>query len=239
MPGNEDLFTPIHKAIRSMIYDVGRRMQTNDFADPAASAPLLADLEHEFGSALSAGCLLCILHHHGIDEEKGVFAHAGAGAPQMIQRLMDEHRSLSTQLARITQHARELQGRTDRAQRILAGIALNQEVNEFFASYLVHMNYEERELVPWMKNAFTDDQMRAMRGAIMGGMPPERLAAILRWMLPSLNLEEASEMLGGLKRGAPAPVFEMVRGIAAAQIEPGRWAVVQERAGLTAPPPAS
>lgn len=64
----EDLFTPIHKGIRSMIYDVAGRLATTDFADVERSKPVLADLEHEFSAAVTSGCILCMLHHHAADE---------------------------------------------------------------------------------------------------------------------------------------------------------------------------
>jgi hypothetical protein len=36
MVATMDLFTPIHKALRSMIYNLGGRLQAVDFSDPAA-----------------------------------------------------------------------------------------------------------------------------------------------------------------------------------------------------------
>src|SRR5580693_5401854 len=35
MASTMDLFTPVHKGIRSMIYNLGGRLQTLDFSDPA------------------------------------------------------------------------------------------------------------------------------------------------------------------------------------------------------------
>jgi len=48
-----DFLTPIHKALRLMIYDVGGRLQTTDFSDSAESQLLLNELIYEFSSALS------------------------------------------------------------------------------------------------------------------------------------------------------------------------------------------
>ena len=232
MRATEDIFTPIHKAIRSMIYDVGGRLQTNDFADLDASKPLLADLEHEFSDALSSGCLLCILHHHATDEELSVFPSVSSHGPELVQSLIQEHHDLARQLGSITTHSRALAQLSTTNQRIEAGSALNREVNTFFADYIEHMNREEVELVPLMQERFTNEQMRAMRATIIAGMPPDRVAAIFRWMLPSLNVTELTDLVGGVKAGAPPAFLALLTRIGEERVDPARWRTVKARVGI-------
>ncbi|MGA8711016.1 MAG: hypothetical protein ACLP8Y_04420 [Thermoplasmata archaeon] len=232
MVATEDLFTPIHKAIRSMIYDLGGRLQRADFADPAASAAILADLEHEFSAAVSSACVLCLLHNHGGDEESVPFPAMLPFDGGMIRTLIEEHQEINRRLVAITTKARELAGIYAADARLEVGRRINQEVNEFFAYYLVHMNKEEVSLVPAMREHFTDDQLRAMRSTIMRAMPRERFAAYLRWMLPSLTLNELTGMLTGIKQGAPPEMIEFVASVGAANVDPARWAEVRERVGL-------
>jgi len=232
MAATEDLFTPIHKAIRSMIYDVGARVQRLDFADPTASSAVLADLQHEFGNAVSATCVFCLLHEHAGSEERGVFPSMQAFDPALIRQLIDDHQEISRRLVAIAKRADELAAVGPADQRLALGIRINLEVNEFFAYYLGHMNKEEVTIVPAMREHYTDDQMRAMQGAIIGSLPPERLAAYARWMLPSLSLTELSAMLVGVKQGAPPQVFQLVTGVGAAYVDPIRWAAVRERVGF-------
>jgi hypothetical protein len=232
MTATEDLFTPIHKAIRSMIYNVGGRLQSSDFTDVAASKPLLADLEHEFSAAMSSGCALCLLHQHASDEETGIFPPVAKHDAALVQAFIEDHHVLARQLEAITKMARELPLKAQPEERVQLGITLNQKVNVFFAAYINHMNREEEKLVPLMRDRFTDDQMRTMRGAIMGGMPPDRLASILRWMLPSLNVIELTGMLAGIKASSPPQVLQFVSGIAAERVDPQRWQTVKERVGI-------
>jgi len=232
VPATEDLFTPVHKAIRSMIYDVGGRLQSNDFSDLAASASVLSDLEHEFSAAISAGCILCILHAHAGDEESTVFPAVETHDVELVRQLIEDHHKFTRQLAAITRMSRELQADPSPENRVRTGVVLNREVNDFFAAYLVHMNREEEKLVPMMQQQFTDDQLRTMRGTIMGRMPPERLAAILRWMLPALNMAELTGMVGGAKRTMPPPVFQGFSKIAEGSVPPARWQMVRERVGF-------
>lgn len=117
-------------------------------------------------------------------------------------------------------------------ERIGLGLALTRATNDFFAVYLAHMNREEAVLVPFMREHFTDEQMQAMRRAIMGGMPRDRSGSIFRWMLPSLNVNELTVVLGGMKRAAPPEMLRFASGIAAERIDPERWQMVKQRVGL-------
>ena len=232
MTANEDLFTPIHKALRSMIYDVGRRLQSVDFVDKAAASAVLADLQHEFSNAVSATCVLCLLHAHAGSEESHVFPSMQSIDPGLIRMLLDDHLEINRRLAVLTKMADEFRTVDAPERRIELGAHLNREANQFFAFYLAHMNKEEVTIVPAMKEHFTDDQMRAMQGKIMGAMPPERLSGYLRWMLPSLTFAELMGMMTGVKHGSPPEVLKFVAGIGEANVDPARWTAVRERVGF-------
>jgi hemerythrin superfamily protein len=192
----------------------------------------LDDLEHEFSTAVSSGCILCLLHGHASDEESEVFPSVSKSAATLVQGFIDDHHALTRRLESITKMARELPSKARAEERVQLGIALNQTVNAFFAAYIDHMNREEEKLVPLMRERFTDDQIRAMRGAIMGAMPRDRLASVLRWMLPSLNVAELTGVLMGAKATSPPPVLQFISGIAAEHVDPQRWRMIKERVGI-------
>jgi hypothetical protein len=105
MVATEDLFTPIHKAIRSMIYDLGSRLQCVDFADRVAAAAVLVDLQHEFTNAVSSTCVLCLLHSHAGTEERFVFPSMDSFDAKLIRSLIDDHQEISRRLGAISRMA--------------------------------------------------------------------------------------------------------------------------------------
>ncbi|MGP8145112.1 MAG: hemerythrin domain-containing protein [Thermoplasmata archaeon] len=220
----------MHKALRSMIYSLGGRLLAVDFADKAASAAVLADLQHEFSRAVSATCVVCLLHEHAGAEATHIFPSVQSFEPELIRKLLEDHNEITRRLVALTRMADELGGTEVPERRMELGARVTREANEFFAFYLAHINKEEATIVPRMRDLFTNDQMRAMQGAIMGAMPPERLASYLRWMLPSLNLSELTGMMTGVKHGAPPDFLKFVTGVGAASVDPTRWAAVRERA---------
>ncbi len=232
MAATEDIFTPIHKALRAMIYRLSGRLQTHDFADVEATRSLLTDLENDFAVARSAGCVLCILGQHAVDEESSIFPQASEVGSDLVRSLIEEHHDLTRRELAIARLGHEVVA-LDRADaRVEAGGQLNRAANELFGAYITHMNREEAELVPLMRQHFTNEQMAAMRGAILGRTPPERMATVLGYMLPSLNATELTEFLGGFLPRAPPPAKKAVLELAEARVDPARWQAVKQRIGL-------
>ena len=212
-----------------MIYDLSSRLQTNDFANASETEALGTDLEHEFEAARSAGCILCILAHHATDEETVIFPDVAKADAPLVAKLIEQHHDLTRRELEVGRRTHEIAAMPDPAERILAGARLNRTANDLFVAYLAHMNLEEAEAVPLMKERFTDAQMVAMRGRIMGGMPPDRLFAILRWMLPSLNVTELSNLLRSVRAGVPPPVYGRISELCEARVRPKIWAEVTRR----------
>jgi len=228
----EDLFTPIHKALRSMLYDLSGRLQTNDFADLAATKSLVNDLENDFAVAQLAGCNLCVLSQHASDEEATIFPGVAKAGNQLIATLIEEHHDLARREVSLARSGHALLAIENPEGRVGAGIRLNQSANELFAAYIAHMNREETDLVPWMSEHFSDAEIVAMRSAIMGRMPPDRMFAILGWMLPSLNVRELSRLLGEVKSAVPPQAFRAITDICEARVDPARWQEVRQIIGL-------
>jgi hypothetical protein len=232
MTAKQDLFTPIHKALRSMLYSLSGRLQTNDFADLAQTGALMADLEHDFEAARSAGCTLCFLNHHAVDEETAIFPATKKVGERLVGQLIEEHHELTRRELEIAKAGHALLEMPSADARVRAGVRLNQSANELFAAYIAHMNREETELVPLMQEHFTDEEMIGMRSAIMGALPRERMFFILEWMLPSLNTTELSGFVASLPQGAPPPFVKAVVDLCAAKVDPVRWSEVKTRVGI-------
>ncbi|MFZ1023285.1 MAG: hemerythrin domain-containing protein [Thermoplasmata archaeon] len=232
MEAREDLFTSIHKGLRAMIYNLSSRLQTNDFANLATTKALASDLEYDFAAAQSAGCILCIFSHHATDEEKSIFNHTDKVARALTASLIADHHELTRRELELTKSAHQILEMGSADDRVVAGVRLNADANELFATYLGHMNREETELMPLMHQHFTDAEIVAMARQIIGGLPPERMMAILSYMLPSLNVSELSDFVGSMRETAPPPVAKAVTELAAVKVDPARWAEAKSRLGM-------
>jgi hypothetical protein len=226
-----DIFTPIHKALRSMIYELGNELQTTDFTDEKATAAMVSRLKQDLSLA-SSTCVLCLLHEHAGNEDKYVFPDVRQYEPKLVDTLLQEHREVVKRIAGVWKQADEVKTHSNPEERIEMGANLNRSSNDLFAFYLTHLNGEESTIVPAMWKHFTDEQIIGMNTAIMKNLSPERMAQWMGWMLPSLNINELVGMLVGLKKGTPAPAFENMARLAEKVLGEDRWKAVKSRAGL-------
>ncbi len=211
MTTRENLFRPIHKGIRSMLYETGSRAQTTNFADVAESAQFLDRLKRDLGSALS-NCVLCLLRTHSTHEEGDIFAPLRKHDPDPVDLAIAEHRALAEGIRHLTTTCDELQTITSPARRVEVGDRLNLELNDLFVQYLAHLNYEEATLVPLLWERFTDEELRKMRYQLYDHLPLPLFEVWLRWTLPSLNVPELIVLFSGLYRDPrPARLADWVR----------------------------
>ena len=216
-----DLFTSIHKAIRAMMYDAGNRLQTADFADNRTATRTTAHLVS----------VLSLMREHHDTEEEFVFPQVRPYDESLIDELQSQHRTIETLLA-IAGDAVAVVDAADPWSRQEAGVELNRRFNELAAFYLQHLAQEEVTVIPVTWEHFSDDELAAIQGAIMASMRPQLALDWLGWMFRGLNRQELVAMLAGAKATMPEPALDGIRDLGAANLEPARWAIVREQAGL-------
>lgn len=189
-----DFLTPIHKALRSMIYEVGGRLQVTDFADVNQSQLILNELISDFSSALSATCVVCLLHGHAGAEDLYLFPAVEKSDPELIQGLLQDHHAFVVQLRNMSAMCDALRAVESPTQRIADGSKLTLAVNDLFARYLTHLNREETNLIPLMNRSLTDGQLIAIRDQMSGHLSPDRMTGFMKWMLSSVNPTELAKI---------------------------------------------
>jgi hemerythrin superfamily protein len=188
-------------------------------------------LKEDLASASSA-CIICLLHQHAGLEDEYVFPDVRKFEPKMVDTLLEEHREVVRKIAGVWKIADEVKTLSDPEKRIEWGDKLNRTANDLFAYYLTHLSNEESTLVPAMWKHLTDEQILATQRRVIGSLTAERAAQWNSWLFPSLNINELTGMFIGLKKGAPAPVFQNMTRIAEKTLSEDRWAALKAKAGL-------
>ncbi|GIV46268.1 MAG: hypothetical protein KatS3mg036_1086 [Ignavibacterium sp.] len=195
-----DLFTIIHKAIRSMIYDSASKLQITDFTNYEESSEILKMLVKN----------LELLHEHAIHEDNIIFPEIANDEPEMIEMLNDEHEELEQKLKNILTQIGKLSDIIEKSERIENGNDLLKMFNDFAASYLAHMNHEEETVLEASFKYLSDEELIAIRTRIQTQIPSERYKIWLDWMLGSMNNTELIGLISGLKTSAPKQILENV-----------------------------
>jgi len=230
----ENLFRPVHKGIRAMLYQLGRELQTTDFTDVPASNLVIDRLRSGLGDTAS-NCILCLLKDHSSHEERDLFAPLRRQDPDVVDLMMREHAEVSSRIGTVLRQCSELAQTTELPRRIELGDRLNEEANDLFAYYLTHLNREESTIVPVMWERFTDDQLRELRARFYDAVPLARFETWMRWTLPAMNANELTVLFRGLKNGPPSERFADWVRLAHETLEPGRWKELADRIPLSLP----
>jgi hypothetical protein len=203
-----DLYRDIHKGIRSELFTITERAGNLDPADREDRADL---------SAHVARVVELLVQH--AEHEDGHIQPALAGhLPDLAEQVEQDHHRLEGRIQLLAEQAADLvDGRGNARWR---AHQLYVELAAFTSSYLVHQDLEERVIMPTLEDAIGVDASLAIHQAIVGSMPPEELAPALAVMLPAMNVDDRTEMLGGIKAEAPPEVFRGVWGLATSVLDP-------------------
>jgi len=240
MTMRENLFRPIHKGLRFMIYETGLRLGTTDFSNVVDSNEVMDRLRHDLSSA-SSSCMLCLLRVHADHEERDLFSAVRPFVPGVVDGLIAQHGEILRRIERVSQMCDELSGLTDSQRRVDLGDQLNAEVDSLFTFYLGHLTDEETQVVPVMWQRFTDEQLRALRAQFYNRIPIERFEEWMRWTIPALNLNELFVFLSGMKAEPTPNRFADAMRVAKATLDPSRWQAVESHVGrdFVSRPPVS
>ena len=217
-----DLFTFIHKSIRSMIYNAASKLQTADFTDEKDVKILLVSLRND----------LDLLHEHAVNEDNIIFPEIANEEPQMIELLNEEHKKLESKLNGILVLIEKIEHSNSVEERVRLGNSLNSLFNDLIADYLAHMNHEEATVLEASFKYLTDEELIAIRTRIQSNVPPDRYKVWMNWMLRSLNNSELIGLLGSMKTGAPSNVFQNILDITKSVIDSERWLKMKLSLGI-------
>jgi hypothetical protein len=214
-----DLYRNIHKGIRAELFavigDAGR-------LDPADRCGVDALTEH-------VRAVVRLLEHHAETEDRHIGPALVEHVPQLADRIFTDHHAFEGRTAFLVELAQDARTATDRAGALHE---LYIELAAFGGTYLLHQDVEERQINPALEAAIGVEAVVGIHGAIIGNMPPQDLISALAVMLPAMNIDDRSELLGGMRQSAPRPAFDAVWSLAGSVLTTSDFRSVAHRLGL-------
>lgn len=212
-----NVFLLIHKGLRALLYDVSLSLQHTDFANAKEFPHSLERLEHT----------LDLFDSHAGHEDRHIFSLLEACNPQLQEEMEQEH---------VTDHALTHEMRdliaafktaTDAAQKGAIGTKILHAYYAFIAFNLAHLNKEETTVNETLWAHYADADIQAANGRLIAGLSPEEVKKNATWMIRGCNNLEVIGFLNMIKKAAPAPVFQMLLGIAEHELPQHRFEAVQ------------
>jgi hypothetical protein len=164
-----------------------------------------------------------LLESHAHKEDEIIDPILEAHLPDLAERISVDHVVLDRRLSSILDMARSSVDAPSGGQARL-GHWLYLDLATFTSAYLEHQDLEERIVMPALEAAVGVDGVMGILGAIMEIIPPDEMARSLALMLPTLNIDEQSEMLTGIRMAAPPDAFAGVVSLAQSVLRPDDFA---------------
>jgi hypothetical protein len=210
-----DLYRDIHKGIRAELFAVVGAAGRLDPADGCGRADLAAHI----------GSIATLLETHAEHEDAAIQPAIEQLFPAIAEQIETDHLTLDGRMAGILARAEAAETRAEVGWVYL-------DLASFTSAYLAHQDLEERELMPALEAAIGPDATLAIHQAIVGSIPPDVMGRSLAVMLPAMNVDDRTELLGGIRAGAPEEVFAGIWGLARSVLDPADAAAVARRLGL-------
>jgi hypothetical protein len=182
-----DLFSTIHKAVRSLLFELSADVARLDVTSTAAVDGLCHRVDR----------VLAFLDEHAGIENTFIVPLLHELAPELAADLAREHRALDAVQIEVALAA-DAVAIADLSTRPVAGAHLVRVVNHLVAVQLIHMNREETEVNYVLWDGRTDTDLVALRGAMTQSLPNERRAEWMAIMLPALSPVE-QRLIGGAR----------------------------------------
>ena len=215
-----DLYRDIHKGIRSELFAITERAGNLDPSDQADRADLSAHV----------GRVVQLLVEHAEHEDDHIQPALEQHLPSLAEQVEGDHHRLEARIQLLAEQAADLVDAAGNAR--WRAHQLYAELASFTSGYLAHQDLEERVIMPSLEEIIGAEGGAGIHGAIIGSMAPEEMARGLAVMLPAMNVDDRTEMLGGVRAHAPAEVFQGVWSLAASVLHVRDLEALANRLGL-------
>jgi hypothetical protein len=210
--GRVDIYAGIHKAVRAFLCDTLTRVARLDLED-----------ENELAGTLrQARELLLFCEHHIANEERFVHPAMEARQPGSAAGTAAEHEHHAAELAAMRADCELIEGKAG-AQRDAAWRRLQHRLAQFTGDSLLHMEAEETVNNAVLQACYTDAELMGLHQQILASLPPEEMAADLRWILAGSSPAERFQVMAGVRADAPPPVFDAMVELARQYLDASGW----------------
>ncbi|MCL4800274.1 MAG: hypothetical protein KJ025_11860 [Burkholderiales bacterium] len=207
-----DLYTAVHKGLRTFMSETLAAVGRMDVADPAELAGALEQVRG----------LLSACRHHLELENRHIHSAMEARSPNAAGATAADHVDHERAFAALEANVQALE-RAGPAHRAAAALHLYRRLAVFVGENFLHMHVEETENTALLWQTHTDAELVAIHQAIVASIPSADMAVFLRWMVPALGAVERAAMLGNMRRGLPSEAFAAVLATVRPHLREHEW----------------
>jgi hemerythrin-like domain-containing protein len=213
-----NIFFPIHKGLRSMLYETAILLQQTNFSNAEEAPEAIEQVK----------AVVELFESHAHKEDTYVFPAIASWEPSVVAAFEQEH----LEDHELGESLQKWLTAFDYAVAPSAKQTIGEELTKAYIQFMVfnlrHMAKEEQVISPILWRYYSDNELHDITLKIMKAVPPQEMAAFSRWMVKGLNNAELLYWLRGVKNTAPQPAFHALLAVAEKELHPHRWSFLQE-----------
>jgi hemerythrin-like domain-containing protein len=217
------LYAPIHKGLRSRLFEVSAKAGRMDCADQDT----LNGFYDEFGSLVAS-----IRSHHSMEEN---FFHPllAQKVPGGAEKLEEEHHIVDRMLDNLMTHLDMVRSKsTDSYKRRELGQEFYLAYNRFIAFFLNHIDGEEEHVQPALKNLCTARELDNAEVSVVTSQKPEEGLQNLQMMLSAANVDDIAEIIAMARDAVPPELMQGALQLAESILDARNWGALKEKVGI-------
>lgn len=221
-----DIYTAIHKALRSFMTDTLARVGRLDVHDADELAETMAQFD-----ALMTQC-------HAHLEHENTFLHTAIETrqPGGATRTAADHVEHVASIDALAAEGRALVA-ADAAERPPRALRLYRHLALFVAENFQHMHVEETVNAATLWARYSDAELCAIHDRLLASLPPQENLQVARWMVPAISPAERAGMFGGMKAQMPPEAFLGVLMHVRPHLDARGWTKLTRALGVQLPEP--
>lgn len=216
-----DLYVPIHKALRALMFDTLARIGRIDLDDAGDRGAALEQAE------LMLEQLESHLHH----ENEFVHAAIEARRPGAAQATADAHLDHVDTIAALRGEIAALRAAPAVGQA-LAASRLYRHLALFIAENLEHMHYEETANNAALWALYSDDELHAIQDRLVAHIDARILASALPWLAAAMTPAETLGLFADMQTKMPPEPFHAALLGVRDRLEPARFERLAAKLGI-------
>lgn len=219
-----NIFYQVHKGLREMLYSTASLLQQTDFSHPVQTARVTAQVND----------VISLFDKHASTEDHMILPAIEKYEPSVTTLFAEEHiqdHALGEKLQSVVKGLLEADSLEDRHTW---GSVLRPVFIEFMVFNLNHMAKEEDVLNKLLWRYYSDGELQAITGRILGYLPPETLQQFSGWMMRGLSNNEITAWLMEIRAGAPDFIYNGLLATAEKELPADRWQQISAVVGGSA-----
>jgi Hemerythrin HHE cation binding domain len=193
-----NVFYQIHKALRTLLYDTGTRLQQTDFINTGERNAAISRLIQ----------VIVLFESHAHTEDTFILPVLEQYEPSVTTLFADEHVQDHQLGERLNSLLSQIRKTSSADELIRLGSSINKAFTEFLVFNLNHMAKEEIVLNELLWRYYSDEEIHGITEKILAHIEPQFLQLASFWMVKSLSNNEIIFWLQQIRGTVPQQAFD-------------------------------